>query len=219
MEKCKFEYSDSVIHDNVVRQLTVTGISIEDYLDKFGYPEEIEEMKVDSKWFCPPLPGFEDTTDYVVTMGGAEAVLAQKKYDAFMKYAEEKGLLTDYDSIKLNKQQADSLLSDDFRLIEDCWYTQAQMLREDLESFLEENLQISGNEYELEGVNMNWRGSSGELDDIIMDNGAQDVLNMFRSYGDYSMDIEGDKDKFEITISHHDGTSRFIFTKKDDQTG
>lgn len=88
-----------------------TGIDVDDYIEFFGYPSEVKDMRVDPKWFYPLLPGMEDFADVVTTMTQAEDLLRVKKREAFVKQIREENRGDDF-NVRLTPEEIEVYLRD-----------------------------------------------------------------------------------------------------------
>jgi len=198
-----FEYGDSVISENVKSFLTEDdGMDLDEYIDFFGYPDEFEEMKIDPAWFNPPLPGMDEHVDYVATMTGAIDLLEDKKREAFIKdypkvlYEEMVQLTEEEYETWLSKNYDSYLLSDIGQWIYDDMLETIDCLIKDKPY------------WRIEGTNFNWQGRSGHC--IKKFDKPDDVVDIFRSYGDYNLQLfqteeqEKGDGSFSASCSHHD---------------
>lgn len=222
-EQRSFTYDESQAYDYVKKNITEeNGVPIEDYLEEFGYPTEVEAVKVDPSDWHPPLPGMEgEASPAISSLGDYERRLEELKLKEFRRVKDAAGLLVDKSFVLLTEDEAEAWLatsyakSDVESVEEDIW--------EDFESDLH-NL-IGGHEHwSMGGSNMNWRGASCSEEDIESLK-AKELLRKLSCYSPYTPTLTWkssdenffDCDEFTLTFQHHDcpvSGSSLTFTKR-----
>ena len=213
----RIELSDSAITEEVKRHLTGIGIELSEYIEVFGYPKSVADMKIDPTWFSPPLPGMRDENiDYAVSVSDAESILEDKKNKAFIAHCKKNNKWGDFDdSVLLSESEADKFV-EDFDRISSLFEIYADVARDDIEETLSELIAKNVDEdkaWRVSGRNLTWRGNGGQLIKVLEK--PSDVLELFRSYRGYQLILEFEEDDpsccFSISVAHHDCTSYFEF--------
>ena len=201
-----FEYGSSVVAESMRYNFTKeAGIPIDVYTEAFGYPEEVDTMKVDPTWFVPALPGMEAISDPVVhNISEAEDLLEEKKREAFIRIKGDK--IVQDDNVLITEEECDELINVDNGFLVDEYETYNQFLYDDLEDTLLSLIQ-GVEEWDIAGDNLDWRGRSGEMTKTLKT--PSDVLDIVRGYGDCTLSIkqracEVEDNTFTIICYHHD---------------